>query len=143
MGVMNKLRENTGVVLWILLIAFGVIWVLQDSGGLDHVGMGGGANVASVNGDAISIEEYNRASDGPVQAVKQQTRESMPPQMLERERERVFDALADDRRAEQEMSRLGITVTDAEVYDLIRGEHPHPLIPSYVGDGQGNINEAL
>src|SRR5690625_4705215 len=143
MGMMNKLRENTGVVLWILLIAFGVIWVLQDSGGLDHVGMGGGANVATVNGDAISIEEYNRAIDGQVQAFQQQTGESMPPQMLERERERVFDALVDDRLAEQEMNRLGITVTDDEVYELIRGENPHPLILSYFGDGQGNINEAL
>lgn len=143
MGMMNKLRENTGVVLWILVIAFGVIWVLQDSGGLDHVGMGGGANVATVNGDAISIEEYNRAIDGQVQAFQQQTGESMPPQMLERERERVFDALVDDRLAEQEMNRLGITVTDDEVYELIRGENPHPLILSYFGDGQGNINEAL
>ena len=143
MGMMNKLRENTGVVLWILVIEFGVIWVLQDSGGLDHVGMGGGANVATVNGDAISIEEYNRAIDGQVQAFQQQTGESMPPQMLERERERVFDALVDDRLAEQEMNRLGITVTDDEVYELIRGENPHPLILSYFGDGQGNINEAL
>lgn len=143
MGMMNKLRENTGVVLWILVIAFGVIWVLQDSGGLDNIGMGGGANVATVNGDAISIEEYNRAIDGQVQAFQQQTGESMPPQMLERERERVFDALVDDRLAVQEMNRLGITVTDDEVYELIRGENPHPLILSYFGDGQGNINEAL
>ena len=34
MGTMNKMRENTGIVLWILVFAFGVIWVLQDSGGL-------------------------------------------------------------------------------------------------------------
>ena len=143
MGMMNKLRENTGVLLWILVIAFGVIWVLQDSGGLDYVGMGGGANVAMVNGDPVTIEEYNRAVDGQVQAFQQQTNESMPPQMLERERERVFDALVDDRLAVQEMNRLGITVTDDEVYELIRGANPHPLILSYFGDGQGNLNEAL
>lgn len=142
MGTMTKLRENTGVVLWILVIAFGVIWVLQDSGGLDVVGMGG-TDVITVNGDAIPLDVYNRAVDAQVQQYQQQTGESMPPQMLERERQRVVDALVEDRLREQEMDRLGITVTDEEIIDMVYGESPHPMIQAYFGDGQGNVDQAL
>lgn len=143
MGTMTRLRENTGVVLWILVIAFGVIWVLQDSGGLDFVGTAGGTNIIVVDGDPITVEEYTRAVEGQVQQYQQQTGESMPPQMLERERERVFEALVEDRLREREMNRLGITVTDEELIDMVRGERPHPIILTYFGDGQGNVNQAL
>lgn len=142
MGTMVKLRENTGVVLWILVIAFGVIWVLQDSGGLDVVGVAGN-NVITVDGDAITVEEYNRAVDAQVQQYQQQTGESMPPQMLEQERQRVVDALVEDRLREREMNRLGITVTDDELIDMVYGDRPHPIIQAYFGDGQGNVDQAL
>lgn len=143
MGTMTKLRENTGVVLWILVIAFGVIWVLQDSGGLDFVGAQAGANIIVVDGDPISTEEYRMAVDGQVQRYQQETGESMPPQMLERERDRVFEALVADRLREHEMDRMGIRVTDDEVYEMVRGDNPHPIILAYFGDGQGNVNHAL
>ena len=62
MGVMNKMRESTGAILWILVFAFGVIWVLQDSGGLDTIGQVGN-NIGAVNGDPITVDEYNAAVD--------------------------------------------------------------------------------
>lgn len=143
MGTMTKLRENTGVVLWILVIAFGVIWVLQDSGGLDFVGGAAGTNIIVVDGDAITSEEYRMAVDAQVQRYQQQTGESMPPQMMERERDRVFEMLVADRLRSREMDRLGIRVTDEEVYQMVRGDNPHPIILAYFGDGEGNVNQAL
>jgi peptidyl-prolyl cis-trans isomerase D len=143
MGTMTKLRENTGVVLWILVIAFGVIWVLQDSGGLDFVGGAAGTNIIIVDGDPITVEEYRMAVDAQVQRYQQQTGESMPPQMMERERERVFEMLVADRLRVREMDRMGIRVTDDEVYEMVRGDNPHPIILAYFGDGQGNVNHAL
>src|SRR5690606_24180069 len=35
MGIMNRMRENTAVVLYILVFAFGGLWVLQDSGAFE------------------------------------------------------------------------------------------------------------
>jgi len=135
MGVMNRLRENTGVILW-------VIWVLQDSGGLDVVGVLGN-NVGSVNGEQISFEEYSRALDSQVQNYQQQTGESMPPQMLDQTRDRVFDQLVELRLREQEMARLGLAVSDNELVEMIQGADPHPIIKLYFGDGQGGVDRAL
>ena len=30
MGVMTKFRDNTGVILWILIGSFGLLWVVMD-----------------------------------------------------------------------------------------------------------------
>ncbi len=142
MGVMNRLRENTGVVLWILVFAFGVIWVLQDSGGLDVVGFAGN-NIASVNGDKITFEEYSQALDGQVSNYQQQTGGSMPPQMLDQTRQRVFDNLVETKLREQEMTRLGLQVSDQEVVEMIQGADPHPIIKLYFGDGAGGVDRSL
>lgn len=142
MGVMNKLRENTGVILWILVFAFGVIWVLQDSGGLDVVGNLGN-NIGSVNGDPITYEEYNQAIDARLQNYQQSTGESMPPQMIDQTRDQVFNQLVDIKLRMQEMDRLGLSVANAEIVEMIQGDNPHQIIHTYFGDGQGNVDRAL
>lgn len=143
MGTMNKMRENTGVVLWILVFAFGVIWVLQDSGGLDTIGLTTGSDVAVVDGDAISYQDYVQTVDQQVQQYQQQTGESMPPQMLEQQREQVFQQMVENKLREHEMDRLGVSVSDEEIYEMVMGENPHPLIRTYFGDEEGNVNRAL
>lgn len=142
MGVMNKLRENTGAILWILVFAFGVIWVLQDSGGLDTLGQVGN-NIGTVNGDPITVEEYNAAVDQQVQSWQNQTGDSMPPQMLDQTRDRVFNQLVEARLREQEMERLGLGVSDQELIEMIQGDNPHPIITAYFSDGNGGVDRAL
>lgn len=142
MGTMNKMRENTGVILWILIIAFGVIWVLQDTGVADVIGQTG-INIGSVNGDPITYEEYSLAIDRQAQSYQNQTGESMPPQMLDQTRDRIFNQLVELRLREQEMARLGIEVTDQEILNLIQGENPHPFITAQFGDENGVVDQAL
>ena len=142
MGVMNRLRDNTGVVLWILVFAFGVIWVLQDSGGLNAVGNVGN-NIGSVNDDVISVEDYNNAIDAQVQSYQNQAGDSMPPQMLDQTRDRVFDQLVEARLREQEMERLGIDVSDQELVEMVQGADPHPIIKAYFSDGNGGVDRTL
>lgn len=142
MGVMNNLRENTGVILWILVFAFGVIWVLQDSGGLDAVGNLSN-NIGTVNGDPITIDEFNQAVDQQVQSYQNQTGDSMPPQMLDQTRDGVFNQLVDAKLREQEMERLGLDVSDEELIEMIQGADPHPIIKAYFSDGAGGVDRTL
>ena len=142
MGVMNNLRENTGVILWILVFAFGVIWVLQDSGGLNAVGNLSN-NIGTVNGDPITIDEYNQAIDQQVQSYQNQSGDNMPPQMLDQTRDRVFNQLVEARLREQEMARLGLGVSEEELVDMIQGADPHPIIVAYFSDGNGGVDRAL
>ena len=142
MGTMNKLRENTAVILWILVISFGVIWVLQDSGAFDAIGNTTGTNIIVVDGDAITYDQYSQALDAQLQQYQAQSGEPMQPQMVDMTRDRVFDQLVEAKLLEHEMDRLGIKVTDDEVYQMVLGDNPHPIIKMYFGDQQGQINEA-
>jgi len=142
MGVMNKMRESTGAILWILVFAFGVIWVLQDSGGLDTIGQVGN-NIGYVNGDPITVDEYNATVDQQVQSYQNQTGDTMPPQMLDQTRDRVFNQLVESRLREQEMERLGLDVSDDELIEMIQGDDPHPIIKAYFSDGNGGVDRAL
>ncbi len=143
MGTMNRMRENTGIVLWILVISFGGLWVLQDSGVFDTIGTNPLGELIIVNGDAITLEEYNRLLESQLEQIRQATGEAVSPQMLESQRERTFSLLVDSKLRLQEMDRLGITVSDAEVRELIIGENPHEIIRANFSDEEGEIDRML
>lgn len=143
MGTMTRLRDNTGVVLWILVIAFGVIWTLQDSGAFDNAGLMAGSDILVVNGEAVTVGEYNRAVNNRVQAAEQRTGQALSPQRRDMIRQQVYESLISNKLREQVMNQLGITVTDQEVYEMILGENPHPFITARFTTEEGAVNTAL
>ena len=58
-------------------------------------------------------------------------------------RQRAYDQLINSALLEQEMKRLGISVTDAEVESMVFGENPHPFIRQQFADSTGQINYQL
>lgn len=142
MGVMNKLRENTGVILWILVISFGVIWTLQDSDVFSTVGQPTG-NIAVVNGADITYQEFQESMEQQMQRVRQQMDGDVTPQMQDMVREQTYTQLVNAQLIEQEMDRLGIDVTDAEVMDMVYGDNPHPVIRQQFADDSGEVDQQL
>lgn len=142
MGVMNKLRENTGVILWILVISFGVIWTLQDSDVFNTVGQPTG-NIAVVNGADITYQEFQQAVEQQMQQVRQQVQGDVTPQMQDMVREQTYTQLVNAQLIQQEMDRLGIQVTDEEVMDMVYGDNPHPVIQQQFADETGQVDQQL
>lgn len=142
MGVMNTLRRNTGVILWILVFAFGVIWTLQDSDVFSAMNQSN-RSVAMVNGAPIQYEEYQRTLDRQRERFQQQLGGDLNPQMQSRLREQAYNQVVDQKLLEQEMDRLGISVTDPEIEAMVFGENPHPLIRKQFADSTGQINYRL
>ncbi len=142
MGVMNKMRENTKYVLYFLVISFGVLWMLQDTGAFDVVGATG-TDIIVVDGDAITYEYYRNVLDNQIQRYQSETGQTMSPQMIDDMRDRVYDQLVDGLLIEHEMDRLGISVSDEELYDLVMGDNPHPFVYETFPDGAGGVDRAL
>ena len=142
MGVMNNLRQNTGVVLWILVFSFGVIWVLQDSQAFDAIGAQP-RDIAVVNGESISFQEYQQTREQLLDQARQQTGGDLSQAQREQVEERAYNQMTTQVLLEQQMDRLGITVTDDEILDLVYGENPHPLIRRQFADSTGQINYQL
>ncbi len=143
MGTMNRMRENTGIILWILVISFGGLWVLQDSGVFDTIGANPLGEIIIVNGDPITLEEYNRQLEAQLEQIRQVTGEAVPPQQLELQRDRAYNLLVNNKLREQEMDRLGITVSNAEIRDLILGDSPHEIIRVNFSNPDGQLNREL
>lgn len=143
MGMMTRMRDNTGVILWILVISFGGLWVLQDSGVFDTIGANPLGEIIIVNGDPITLEEYNRQLEAQLEQIRQVTGETVPPQQLELQRDRAYNILVSNKLREQEMDRMGITVSDAEIRELILGDSPHEIIRVNFSNPDGQLNREL
>ncbi|MEM6646842.1 MAG: peptidyl-prolyl cis-trans isomerase [Bacteroidota bacterium] len=135
------MRDQTGVVLWILVISFGVIFMLQDTQVFDVIGATG-QDVIVVDGQPVTVSEYQQAIQQQIQAYQQNGQEVLP-QTEDAIRERVYNGFVDDRLRTKAMDEIGIEVTDDEVYNLVLGDTPDPIIAAYFSDGQGGVDRAL
>ena len=142
-GMMNTIRERAGgVMVGVLVVAFGGLWALQDSGAFDNVGAGPDARVIGrVDGDAIDGELFNRARDQQLDAYQAQ---GLPVSsaLTRQVEDQVFQSFVDNAIVEREMDRFGVEVTDEEVFALITGDNPDPLIAQVFPDGNGGVDRA-
>lgn len=138
---METLRNGTKYIVIILIISFGLIWVLAD---VDFFGaMSAGPNeLGSVNGDDISLEEYNQRVQYYNNLYTQQTGSSMTPEITAVYEKQVWDELVNSRLIQQKMDELGITVTDNELLDMVYGDNPDEIIVQNFRREDGTIDRA-
>nr|BCX00828.1 MAG: peptidylprolyl isomerase [Bacteroidota bacterium] len=139
MGLMTRLRDNTHIILWMLVIAFGLIWVMTDAGLFEALGTQR-MHVGEVNGHAISYQEYTETVDRYLQAYQQQTGESATPQMVELYRDMAWQSLTNEILRQELARRLGLRVSDSEILELVVGENPDPFIQQQFAGPDGRID---
>lgn len=139
MGVMTKMRDNTAIVLYILIGSFGLLWVIMDVYDPNVATMGPRA-LGEVNGEPITLEEYNSRVQYYTNAYSNQSGASITPEIRAIYESQVWDELVSTKLLEQKMDDLGITVTDSELLDMVFGENPDPLIRQYFQREDGTID---
>lgn len=139
MGVMKKMRQGTGVILWVLIISFGLLWVLADTQFFDAV-MQGPRTLGSVNDEAIALEEYNNRVSYFVEQYSRQTGNSVTPEIRANYEQQAWNDLVTTKLLEQKMEELGIEVTDQEVVEMITGDNPAPFIRQQFAKEDGTID---
>lgn len=115
------------VVFWMIIVVF-VFWGVG-------VMVAGGDKVnvaATVDGDVISVQEFQRAYERLERVYQQLYRENFSPQLAAQLnlRQRALDDLVTDRLLKREAARLGLRVDDDEVRETILG------IPSFRDSGR-------
>lgn len=139
MGVMEKMRSSTSSILWILIFSFGILWVLADVdffGGVNQAPQ----NMGVVNGEPISVQEYNQRVSFYVDQYNENQGGDMTPETRAMLEQQAWNDLVASRLVEQKMDELGISVTDRELLDMVTGENPAPFIRQQFSDQQGNID---
>ncbi|MEL7832979.1 peptidylprolyl isomerase [Fodinibius sp. Rm-B-1B1-1] len=133
------MRKSTGAILWVLIFSFGVLWMLADTNMFDVIQQGP-RTLGSVNGEPISLEDYNNRLQYYTQQYSQQTGNSMTPEVRAQYEQQAWDDLVNSQLLQDKMDDLGITVTDQEVVDMITGPNPDPIIRQNFSNEDGSID---
>ncbi|MDO9552750.1 SurA N-terminal domain-containing protein [Rhodonellum sp.] len=124
MALIKKIRQRTGLAIGV--IAVGLIFFLIGGDILspNSTLLGGGSNdVGEIAGESISYEEYIQKIEETKFAFQQNTGRTPSENEMYSLREQAWQALIVDRVFKTQYEALGLTVTDAELVDMVQGKN--------------------
>ncbi|MFC5270907.1 peptidylprolyl isomerase [Adhaeribacter terreus] len=129
MAVINKIREKSGWAVGAIALGLLIFMVLGDLLGPNSRLFGRGDTiVGEIAGQEITIQEFDETLEGikrnyVAQNGKQPGEEEMAPL-----REQAWNQLIFKVAFQKEFERLGLTVSEDELVDMVQGNHIHPAI---------------
>ncbi|MEJ2721696.1 MAG: SurA N-terminal domain-containing protein [bacterium] len=142
--MMRTMRENTKIILWVVVVAFVVtifaVWGLDLRTG---TGTADPNIIGKVNGVPITRAQYQNFYEMLASQFRAASEtKSLTYAQEEFVSEQAWDNLVLTILTEQEIQKLGITVSNEEIVSFLR-DSPPPEIRQYFLDDQGNFdNEA-
>lgn len=137
MGLMTFLRNKAGIVL-VFAIGFAIVAFLV--GDAINVGKPFWADnqkvVGTVDGNDINIDDFGPKVDQGLNQLKQQYGANANAQMTAMAVEQAWNAEVAKVLLNKEYERLGLTVSEDELLDLLQGQNPSPLIKQYFSNPQ-------
>jgi peptidyl-prolyl cis-trans isomerase D len=142
MGMMAKMRGLAPAFIITVGALFVLFMVISDSNVMQALGGGRTNNIGSVNGDNITYQEYQKAVENQRESTKQQSGKDIPDEQMDQFRDQVWESLVTEKLITQEVEKLGITVSDQEIKDIILGDNPPEFLKRNFIDSLGNFNRA-
>ena len=140
-AMMHKLRENTKIILWVVVTSFLItifaVW------GLD---LRTGKNVADptelgkVNGVPITRTQYQAHYEALASQFRAASNEPLTYSQEEFVASQAWDNLVYTILTDQEIEKLGITVSNEEIVSYLRNSPPPEIRPYFVDD-KGNFDD--
>lgn len=143
MPLMTQIRNNLArafAVFAVFFIAYIVLdWGMDIS---DRRLRGGSDNVGIINGTEITYREFSELLRQQSEAYRRQSG-AEPDEETDRQlRMQVWNGLVQQILIEDELERLGITVTDDEIREILLGPNPPEMIANQFRDSLGVFNRA-
>jgi peptidyl-prolyl cis-trans isomerase D len=119
MGLMNKLRDKTHIILIILILAFLATIIFEW--GMDYLGYRSGqvTELGSINGQDLKFTDFESQVNFAIDQQRQQTGQDPDEQVIGMIREQVWDQMVTQVLIEQEIKNLGINVTNQEILNWV------------------------
>lgn len=137
--VMTAMRQNTKWIMLILTVAF-VGWLVFDWVASRDQGAATGPNpvVAVVNGTEIRYSQWSQLLEAQLNIARQQTGGRLTDEQVRDVREQTWNLMIDQVLVDQELERLGITVSAPEIQQAFRTSPPPELRshPAFQTDGR-------
>ena len=136
--VMGAMRDSAKWVMLILVVAF-VGWLVlgwvQDR--QSSAATGPNPVVLTVNGQEIRLAQWNQLLEGRLDIARSQADRPLTDEEARRIRDVAWETMISQALLEQELNRLSIDISDAEVQEAFRTAPPPDLIghPAFQTDG--------
>ncbi len=119
MGIMNRMREKTHIVLIVLIAAFLATIIFEW--GMDYLGTRSGSQqeLGEVNGQKIEYTKFEELVNQYAEQQRKQNGEDPDETMLGMIRDQVWEQMVKQVLIEQQIEKLGIKVTDQEIITWI------------------------
>ena len=142
MALMNRMRENTKVILMILVVAFMLTIIIDWGMGGFKTGQKPGV-IATVNGDDIMYDEYKQMYDNQMASYRQERGSDPTGFQLSQMENQIFESLVQQRLMQDELHAIGLKATNAEITEEIWNNPPEMLrTHEAFKDSLGNFDEA-
>ena len=139
MAAIEKIRRHSGLLIAIIGIAL-LAFVLQDL--FQSQGRRTGPVVATVDGEKISVRDFEQLKDKNLENRKAQTNNN---NLSSAETYSIYnntlEEMIKDNLMTKEYEAAGIGITPEELYDQMTGEHPHQWMVQSFSDPDGTYNK--
>jgi parvulin-like peptidyl-prolyl isomerase len=142
MAMMAKMRSLAPAFIIGVGVIFVLFMVISDSNIMEVFGLRTN-NVGSINGVKISYQEFNKAMETERENLKQQNGKDVSDEEGDQFKDQVWDALVSQTLVKQQIKKLGITVSDEEIRNIILGNNPPEFLKRNFVDSTGRFNRRL
>ncbi len=143
--MMQVLRNNTQIIIWILVIAF--VGTIIFAWGMDIGGGGTGMVtnvVGSVNGREIPLQNFGALAEQIIDQERQKTPDKdFTESDYRNARRQAWNEFVNSYLQQDQIEKLGIALTDAEVVDFLRRFPPQEVqaVEVFLTNGQFDYNK--
>ena len=143
--MMQQMRENTKWIMLITALAFVALMVFEwgmDASGRSADAMTGGV-VGSVNGDAVTYQEYMETYRQLYEQAQQQRQGTISQAENRQIEDQAWDQVVMDRLIQQELADRGLGATEQEVLSAARYSPPPEFqqAEAFRTDGQFDLSK--
>jgi peptidyl-prolyl cis-trans isomerase D len=146
MALINKIRERSGIVIGIIAISLILFIVGGDIFGSRGFFAEDGQKIGEIAGTDIQYDEFQAQSERLKANYESQTGRPASDQELPGIHEQVWNQFIQKYAYQREYDKLGINVTDEEVFDMVQGNNISPIIkqaPAFQNPKTGQFDKSL
>ncbi|MBW7887971.1 MAG: peptidylprolyl isomerase, partial [Bacteroidetes bacterium] len=139
MAIMNRMRDNMPAILIGLVVVFLITIIFEW--GMDYLGMrrGPGDIVGIIEGKKITYPEFSELVRKQLEQYKQNSGKDADDATVRQVREQIWNSLVTQTLLDKETEKAGITVTDQEIIDWVRGDNPPEFLAQQFRDSTGTF----
>jgi peptidyl-prolyl cis-trans isomerase D len=145
MATLQKLRDRGGKIISVFIFLALIVFIYQfakpDGPGRSNSNM----EIAKIDGQSVQYPDFQRKVEELSEIYKMNSQQAqIDENTLEQIREQVWQGYLQENILTKASEKLGITVSAEELFDLVQGSNPHPIIQQLFKNPQtGAVDKSM